>query len=66
MYPDCEFCYAVIKATERQTEETEELSEGLFDSEESGAIEREIDCKDVTYYEHNDYDECNDHNKCNE
>ena len=65
-YPGCKFCYAAIKATERQTEETEELSEGLFDPEESGVMEREVGCKDIMYHERNDHNECNDHDKCNE
>ena len=48
------FCYASIKATERQAEETEELSESPFDPEESGAMRREVDCKVVMYNKHND------------
>ena len=66
MYPGSEFCYAVIKATERQTEETEELSGDLFDSEESRAMKREVDCKDVIYHKCNDHNEHNDHDKCDE
>ena len=61
-----EFCYAAIKVTERQTEETEELLRGSFDPEESRAIEREVDCKDIIYHKCNNYDERNDHDKCNE
>ena len=60
LYLSDKFCYAAIKATERQTEETEELSEGLFDPEESKVMKREVSYKDVTYYK------CNDHNKHNE
>ena len=60
LYPGYEFHYAAIKATERQTEETEELSGGSFNPEESRVIKREIDCKDITYHE------CNNHNKCDE
>ena len=59
MYLGIEFCYAAIKVTERQTEETKELSEGLFDPEESGIMERKIDCKVVIY------NECKEDNKCN-
>ena len=60
------FHYTAIKATERQTEETEELLKGLFDPEESRAIEREMNCKGVIYHKCNNYDECNNHNKHNE
>ena len=60
LYLDCEFRYAVIKATERQVKETEELLGGSFDPEESRIMKREIGCKVVMYHK------CNDHNKCNE
>ena len=60
------FCYAAIKATERWTEETEELSEGSFNSEENRAMKREMNCKDIIYHECNNYDEHNNHDKCNE
>ena len=60
------FCYAAIKATERRVEETEELSGGLFDPEESGAMKRGMSYKGIMYHKHNDYNEHNDHNKCNE
>ena len=66
MYLGFKFRYAVIKITEKWTEETEELSESLFDSGESEIMKREIDCKGVTYHECNDYDERNDHDKCDE
>ena len=60
LYPDSKFHYTVIKATERQTEEIEELSESSFNSEESRAVERKIDCKVITY---NKYNKRNEHNK---
>ena len=59
-YLSVEFCYAAIKTTERQTEETEELLRSLFNPEESRVMKREIGCKDIMYQE------CNDHNKCDE
>ena len=64
LYPSHKFCYAAIKATERWTEETEELSEGLFDPEESRVMRREMNYKDVIYHKCNDHDECNNHDKC--
>ena len=60
------FRYAAIKATERRAEETEELSRVSFNPEESRAIKREVNCKDVMYHKHNDHNERNNHNKCNE
>ena len=59
-YPGHEFCYAAIKTTERWAEETEELLRGPFNPEESGAMKREIGCKDVMYHKCNDYDKHNE------
>ena len=64
MYLNDEFCYAAIKVTERQTEETEELLRDLFDSEESKAIKRKIDCKVIMYNECKEDDKCNN-DECN-
>ena len=65
MYPSGKFHYAAIKATERQTEETEELSEDSFNPEESRVMRRKIDCKVITYAECKEDDKYND-NECNE
>ena len=61
-----EFHYAAIKATERQAEETEELSEGLFNPEESRAVERKMDYKVIMYNERNEYNEYNKDDKHND
>ena len=61
-----EFCYASIKATERQTEKTEEFSEDLFDPEESKTVERKMDCKVIIYNKHNEHNEYNENDKHND
>ena len=68
LYSGDKFHYAAIKTTERQTEETKELSEDSFDPEESKAMKRKMDCKVITYNEHKEDDKCNDneHNESNE
>ena len=60
MYLGFKFCYAAIKATERWAEETEELSENSFNSEESGVMRRKIGCKVIMYAECKEDDKCND------
>ena len=58
-----EFHYAAIKATERQTEKTEELLKDSFDSEESRAMERKMGCKVVMYAEYKENDKYNDNER---
>ena len=63
MYLDQKFCYAAIKVTERQTKKTEELLGSLFNPKESGAIERKIDCKVITYAKCKEDDKHNDNER---